>query len=99
MDRNSNFWTGFNIQNAGSGNATVTCDFVQSNGSNNSSATSPSLAAGEAWNHLQLNQLGDGWVGSATCSGGAGSSLLAVVNELQTGAAGDQFFAYTAFGQ
>jgi hypothetical protein len=99
MDRNSNFWTGFNVQNVGASNVTVTCNFVQSNGSNNSSATSPSLAPGAAWNHLQLNQLGNGWVGSATCSGGSGSSLLGVVNELQNGAAGDQFYAYTAFGK
>lgn len=99
MDRNSAFWTGSNVQNVGASPTTVTCDFVQSNGSNNSSATSPSLAPGEAWNHLQLNALGDGWVGSATCSGGAGSSLLGVVNELQTGAAGDQLYAYTAFGK
>ena len=99
MDRNSGFWTGFNIQNVGAGAATVTCDFVQSNGTNNSSVTSPSLASGEAWNHLQLNQLSDGWVGSANCSGGAGSSLLGVVNELQNGALGDQLYAYTAFGK
>jgi hypothetical protein len=99
MDRNSNFWTGFNIQNVGAGAATVTCDFVQSNGSNNSSATSPSLASGEAWNNLQLNALGSGWVGSATCSGGSGTSLLGVVNELQNGSAGDQLYAYTAFGK
>jgi hypothetical protein len=99
MDRNSGFWTGFNVQNVGGDGVTVTCDFVSSNGGASSSASSPSLDGGDAWNSLQLNALGSGWVGSATCSASAGGSLLAVVNELQTGAAGDQFYAYTAFGK
>jgi len=99
MDRNTNFWTGFNIQNVGENAVTITCNFVQANGSNHTTLTSPELGPGEAWNHLQLNQLGEGWVGSATCTGGADSHLLAIVNELQTGAPGDQFFAYTAFNQ
>ena len=99
MDRNTDFWTGFNIQNVGENVVAITCNFVQANGSNHTTLTSPELGPGEAWNHLQLNQLGEGWVGSATCTGGADSHLLAIVNELQTGAPGDQFFAYTAFNQ
>jgi hypothetical protein len=46
-------------------------------------------------NDVQLNKLGDGYVGSATCTGDAGAKLAAVVNELGTGG-GDQFLVYEA---
>jgi hypothetical protein len=99
MDRNSGFFTGFNVQNVGSNGVTVSCDFVSSNGGPSSTATSPSLNTGDAWNDIQLNALGSGWVGSATCTASAGGNLLAVVNELNANLPGDQFYAYTAFGK
>ena len=99
MDRNSGFWTGFNIQNVGQAPATITCTFTQTNGNNHTTATSPELQPGAAWNYLQINQLGENWIGSATCTGGVDSQILGIVNELQNNAPGDQFFAYTAFNK
>ncbi len=90
MDRNFGYFTGFNIVNAGGAATNVACTFT-----NSAVTVNASLAAGAVLNDVQLNKLGDGYVGSATCTGDAGAKLAAVVNELGTGG-GDQFLVYEA---
>lgn len=95
MDRNSGFYTGINVINIGSA-STVTCTYTSNDGSVTQSVTSPSLPTGGSFNHLQLNFLATGFVGSGVCTAGAGGSIIAVVNELGSGT-GDQLFSYEGF--
>lgn len=82
MDRNSGFFTGFNVQNVGANATNVTCTFAPGG-----ATVAGSLQPGQALNDNQNNKLGDRFVGSATCVGDAADSLLvAVVNELKPGA-------------
>jgi hypothetical protein len=87
MDRNSGFFTGFNLLNVGS-SASVNCTFT-----NTSYTISKTLGANTATTEIQNGQIGDKYVGSATCTAGSGGKLLAVVNELSQ-AAGDNFLVY-----
>lgn len=93
MDRNSGYFTGFNVQNVGGSTVTVNCTFQ-----NNARVVTKSLAPGEALNDLQLNQLAAGYIGSATCAGGAGAQLVAVVNQLKSGTV-DNFLVYEGVKQ
>jgi hypothetical protein len=93
MDRNSGYFTGFNVQNVGGSTVTVNCTFQ-----NNARVVTKSLAPGEALNDLQLNQLADKYVGSATCAGGPGAQLVAVVNQLKSGTV-DNFLVYEGVKQ
>jgi len=78
MDRNSGFFTGFNLQNIGTA-ANVTCTF--SGGV--SYSISQNLATGGVLNDLQINKIKDKYVGGATCTAdNAGAKLVAIVNEL-----------------
>lgn len=88
MDRNSGYYTGFSVMNVGSAAATVNCTFTGT-----AYTVSDTLAPGEAMTALQNNQIAAGYVGSGTCTAGAGSQIVAVVNELGSGA-GDQFLVY-----
>jgi hypothetical protein len=89
MDRNGGFFTGFNVQNVGS-SATVTCNFAGT-----SASASGTLGNGEALTDVQLNSIANGYVGSATCTAGAGGAIIGVVNELKFGA-GDLLYTYEA---
>jgi hypothetical protein len=93
MDRNSGFFTGFNVQNVGDASTDVTCTF-----SGSAVTVEATLAAGEALNDLQLNKLANGYVGSATCTS-TGEPLLAVVNELNLAASTDFLFTYEGVNQ
>jgi hypothetical protein len=97
MDRNSGFYTGFNVMNVGS-STTVTCNFAGTAAGSpvTGSVTSPTLGTGAAFNHLQLNFLANGFVGSATCNATAGGQIIGVVNELAAGV-GDLLLTYEAF--
>jgi hypothetical protein len=88
MDRNSGYNTGFNVQNIGTGSTDVTCRFQ-----NSLRVLNATLGANQALTDLQNLQLGDRYVGSAVCEGGAGAQLVAVVNELRP-AAEDLFLVY-----
>jgi hypothetical protein len=89
MDRNSNYFTGFNIQNVGSDSTDVVCTFTDT-----TYEISDTLDAGEALNDLQANKIADGYVGSGTCtaSGGTDNMIVGVVNEL--GPANDALLVY-----
>lgn len=92
MDRNFGYFTGFNVMNIGTAATNVTCTFT-----NSSRTVTASLNPGQALTDVQLNQLGNGYVGSATCTGGAGSKLAGVVNELNNDPPpSDKFLVYEA---
>jgi len=93
MDRNSGYFTGFNVQNVGTSSVTVNCTFQ-----NNARVVTKTLAPGEALNDLQKDQLANGYVGSATCTGGTGAQLVAVVNQLKAGT-DDNFLVYEGVKQ
>ncbi len=94
MDRNSNYFTGFSVLNVGSAQTTVNCTFTGS--THTESAT---LDPGGAMTPLQNGVIADSYVGSATCTAGAGGEIVGIVNELNTVLTGDAFLVYDAFNQ
>jgi hypothetical protein len=88
MDRNFGYFTGFSVTNVGSAATTVTCTFT-----NSSRTVSGTLQPGQALTDVQLNQLANGYVGSATCTA-PGGQIVGIVNELATSGAGDAFLVY-----
>ena len=91
MDRNSGYFTGFNIQNVGSSATTVDCTFT-----NSPYTVSETLQPGEALSEIQNNQIADGYIGSATCTASSSGLILGVVNELGPSASSDQLLVYEA---
>lgn len=90
MDRNSGYYTGFSVTNVGTQATNVTCTFQ-----NSTRTVSASLQPGEALTDIQLNQLGNGYVGSATCTASGGDAkIVAIVNELKATTVGDTFLVY-----
>jgi len=91
MDRNSNWFTGFNVMNVGSAATTVTCTFSVTAYTVNTG----SLAPGQAYTAIQKDQIASGYVGSGTCTAtNAGDKIVAVVNELNSVSAGDNLLVY-----
>jgi hypothetical protein len=88
MDNNSGYFTGFNVQNVGAADTTVTCTFVGS-----TYTVSDTLAPGEALNDLQLGKLGGPAISSATCTA-PGGTIIGVVNELGPSGTADQLLVY-----
>jgi hypothetical protein len=91
MDRNSGYWTGFNVMNVGSSSISVTCNFT-----NTSYKVGPvTLAAGAALTDLQNGKIASGYVGSATCkASNSADKIIAVVNELGPNGTLDQLLVY-----
>ncbi len=90
MDRNSGYFTGFNVQHVGGPQATVNCTFT-----NSTYTVSGTLSQGQALTDLQQGKIADGYVGSARCEASdANAKIVAVVNQLQAGATNDQFLVY-----
>jgi hypothetical protein len=89
MDRNSGWFTGFNVMNVGTAATTVSCTFTGTTYS-----VSATLQPGEALNDIQNNKIAPGYVGSGTCTAGAGGMIVAVVNELGGNSAADQLLVY-----
>jgi hypothetical protein len=88
MDRNSGYYTGFNVANVGAGSVTVNCTFTGS-----AYTVSDTLAAGEAMTALQNGLIADGYVGSGTCTA-TGGTIVGVVNELGPSGTADQLLVY-----
>jgi hypothetical protein len=92
MDRNGGFFTGFNVQNVGAGQANVNCTFT-----NTDYTVSGSLQPGQALTDLQANKIADTYVGSAVCTATpAEAKIVGVVNQLGASASADQFLVYEA---
>lgn len=101
MDRNYNYWTGFNVVNVGSGTvaaASLVCTVTGTdiNGDPVTATFNPpsDLGPGEGWNQVNINLLADRFVGSADCVAPAGSMLVGTVNEVNTVSAKDAFLVY-----
>jgi len=93
MDRNYGYFTGFNVQNVGTGTCSVAVTY-----SNTSKTDSFTLAAGAVINKNQINQIADKYVGAAKLvASETDCKMVAAVNELNTTSAGDSFFTYNAF--
>jgi hypothetical protein len=96
MDRNNNWYTGFNVMNVGTAATTVTCTFSGTSYTINTG----SLAPGQAYNAIQNGQIASGYVGSATCTAAnAGDKIVAVVNEVNNVATGDRLLVYEGINQ
>lgn len=92
MDRNSGFYTGFSVMNAGT--TTTTINVTYSGSAVTESAT---LSPGQAYASVQNGRIASGYVGSATVTASGGGKIVGIVNELNPGLAGDQFLVYEAF--
>lgn len=88
---NPQYNTGFNLQNVGTSNATVSCTFT------NDDYVIPAtvLAPGAALNDQQNGKIANDYAGSATCTASeAGAKIVAVVNELGNQVNLDQLLVY-----
>ncbi len=94
MDRNYNYFTGFNVMNSGAGAVSVTCTFT-----NSPVTVGPTtLQPGQALTHVQVNVIANQYVGSATCTAtGTDPKIIGVVNELNSIGNNDTFLVYEAF--
>ena len=91
MDRNSGYWTGFNVMNVGASSTSVSCAFTGT-----SYSVGPvTLAPGAALTNLQNGNIANGYVGSATCTASNPTDqIIAVVNELGPSGTLDQLLVY-----
>ena len=90
MDRNSGWYTGFNVMNVGAAATTINCTFTGTAYTVNTGV----LAPGQAYNAIQNNAIASGYVGSATCTAtNAGDKIVSVVNEVKN-TAGDNLLVY-----
>jgi hypothetical protein len=89
MDRNSGWFTGFNVMNVGDSATTVSCTFTGT-----SYTVGATLQPGQALNDIQNNKIAPGYIGSGTCTAGAGGKIVAVVNELGGNTSADQLLVY-----
>ncbi len=93
MDRNSGYYTGFQVQNVGTSTESVNCTF-----SNSSRTVSASLAPGQSLNDIQYNQFTAGYVGSSVCqSTNSSAKLVGVVNQIGSSTTQDQLLVYEGF--
>lgn len=89
MDRNSGWFTGFNVMNVGVAATTVNCTFTGT-----TYTVSGTLQPGEALNDIQNNKIASGYIGSGTCTASPGGTIVAVVNELGGNTNADQLLVY-----
>jgi len=89
MDRNGGYFTGFNIANVGTTATDVNCTFT-----NSTYTVTGNIPAGGALTDIQKDKIADSYVGAATCTGDAGAKIVAVVNQLGSNGAADQFLVY-----
>jgi hypothetical protein len=101
MDRNYGYFTSWSIANVGSTPITSTDLVCTVTGKDKVGTTvtktfSPSanLAPGANWTLNHVNQLGDGFVGGATCLGPTGAQLVGTVNQLLASGSIDSFLVY-----
>jgi hypothetical protein len=97
MDRNSGWYTGFNVQNVSTTSSThVLCTF-----SGNMATTykvEGDVPAGGTIGETQDGKIGAGFIGSAVCTatGGTENKIVGIVNQLNAGSTTDLFMVYNA---
>ncbi len=89
MDRNSGYYTGFNVMNVGSTSTTVTCTFTGT-----SYTVTETLNPGQALTNIQADKIANSYVGSGTCNASGSGKIVAVVNELGPSSTSDQLLVY-----
>ena len=102
MDRNYGYWTSFAVVNVGDvaiPRASLVCTVkgTDRSGAIVEKTFSPpvDLAPGAGWNQRLLNEMADRFVGAGTCEGPDNtSSLVGMVNELNSSGALDEFLVY-----
>lgn len=92
---NYGYFTGFNVMNVGISATSVTCTFSGSA----YTVSQADLAAGAAITAVQIGTaLGEGYVGSATCTAtGGDQKIIGVVNHTRLNTNQDTFLVYEAF--
>lgn len=98
MDHNSNYWTSINVMNVGDSPTTVTIEYSTYKGITPADDVL-TLDPNEMSGILHWGHLGGGatYIGSAVACGEPGSKIVAVVNELNSVAAGDTLYVYNGF--
>ena len=92
MDRNWGIFTGFSIANVGAAATDITCTFSDSA----YVASQTGVLPGASLTDVQLDMIGDGYVGAANCTASGGDALIVgVVSQL--GTTGDALFYYEGF--
>lgn len=91
MDRNSGYFTGISISNVGANPVNINCTFQDTS----YTASAQNVPQGGALVDIQNGKIKDKYIGSAVCTGGAGSQLVGVVNQFKN-ASGDQAMTYEA---
>lgn len=92
MDRNYGIFTGMSIVNVGSSSVTVDCSF-----SNSSRTVSKTLAVGEGFTDVHLNQFTVGYVGAGFCSvADPAGKIVGIMNQAKQSAPDteDQLLTY-----
>lgn len=92
MDRNYGIFTGMSIINVGSSTVTVNCSF-----SGSARTVSTTLAVGEGFTDVHLNQFSSGYVGAGFCSSTDPSAkIVGIMNQAKLGAPDteDQLLTY-----
>lgn len=88
LDRRGGYFTGISVANVGTTATTINCVFT-----NTTYQKTETVAAGSALADIHLDKIADNYAGAGTCTADAGAKIIAVVNQLGTGA-GDQFLVY-----
>ena len=91
MDRNSGFWTGYSITNVGNKATNITCSYTNTAHVDQQNNVAP----GSSFTVLNINQLGDGYIGAATCTASGGDAkIVGIVNQLQSNSNNDSLLVY-----
>jgi hypothetical protein len=97
MDRNSGFYTGFNLQVVSGGDLTISCTYTGTDNAGPVDVTVDVTATDGVANQIHalgFNPIGDGFVGAGSCT--ASEPFVGVVNELGA-LSGDVLFSYEGF--
>lgn len=92
FDRNAGYNTAIHIMNVGASVTHVICAFA-----NSGVTLQADINPGTTWIKSQYNQIGDKYVGSATCTSDAGGKIVGMVNELKSSSPSDAFLVYNGF--
>ncbi len=99
MANNSGFYTGLQVQNVGTAPCDVTIAYSPGTSFSPANDVANGLAPGDSATFIQNSGqfASPQYVGSATITGtGVGCKIAAIVNEINTALAGDQFYGYDA---
>ena len=92
MDRYFGIFTGFSVANVGTSPTSISCTFSNSS----VTASQNNVAPGSAFTHVQLNQIGNAYLGAATCTAtGGDAQIVGIVSQL--GGQGDKLLYYEGF--